>query len=64
MNKIDSPCYGCTNRTLGCHGECKEYGRYKHELIEYKRYMTKQDVSAKKALSDMYWQSQTSKLRK
>lgn len=64
MSKLNSPCYGCNKRTVNCHGSCKKYGYYRHELIEYKHYIAKQDKASRKILSDMYWQSQASRERK
>lgn len=26
---IKSPCYGCTNRIVGCHSRCEHYKEYK-----------------------------------
>ncbi len=31
---MNSPCWGCSGRALGCHGRCKEYEAYKRQQDE------------------------------
>lgn len=26
---MKSPCYGCQDRALGCHGKCEQYAEYR-----------------------------------
>lgn len=35
MTKPKTPCYGCKKRTVRCHGDCKEYMKYKAQLDAY-----------------------------
>ena len=30
----DSPCLGCGDRSVGCHGKCERYAQYKAEGLE------------------------------
>lgn len=30
-NKDSAPCYGCTDRSPGCHGSCEKYTAWKAE---------------------------------
>lgn len=34
MRKADTPCYGCEDRQVGCHGSCKLYFAFKKRLDE------------------------------
>lgn len=34
----DNPCFGCEERTIGCHGKCK---RHKEWQVEYEAYKEK-----------------------
>lgn len=33
-NGVKSPCNGCSNRQLGCHGVCNLYANYKNEIVK------------------------------
>lgn len=35
--KTASPCYGCENRTVGCHGSCELYKVYAEKKRELSR---------------------------
>ena len=32
-----TPCMGCSNRELGCHGNCEKYAEYRNECIDISR---------------------------
>lgn len=32
---IQSPCFNCTKRSIGCHGKCNAYDDYKEKLNDY-----------------------------
>ena len=32
MTKPKTPCYGCTERVVGCHGQCGRYKGYREKL--------------------------------
>ena len=32
MTKPKTPCYGCTERSVGCHGQCGRYKGYREKL--------------------------------
>lgn len=32
MTKPKTPCYGCPDRTVGCHGRCEKYRVYREKL--------------------------------
>lgn len=34
--KIQSPCFGCDKRYVGCHSVCDEYAMYKKRVDEQK----------------------------
>ena len=34
MKSSDNPCYGCTERVVGCHSNCEAYHRYQKQLAE------------------------------
>ncbi len=42
MPLASSPCYGCPDRVLGCHGTCEKYTAFKGERIEIFRQIRKQ----------------------
>lgn len=44
MNKI-KVCYGCKDRTIGCHGKCNAYRR---ELVALKKYNEKVFIQKEK----------------
>lgn len=33
----DRPCYGCTERAVGCHGRCREYLEADRRRVEAKK---------------------------
>lgn len=35
MSGPQSPCQGCPNRSLGCHGKCKRYQAYETNRKKY-----------------------------
>lgn len=35
MNNIKSPCYGCNDRCVGCHGKCNSYIQYKGQVENF-----------------------------
>lgn len=41
---MDSPCYKCSLRYLGCHGKCEKYQEYKKELRRVKTLRTNEEV--------------------
>ena len=36
-----SPCKGCQERHLACHDSCEKFGKYREELSEYKKTVSK-----------------------
>lgn len=32
---VKSGCYGCTDRTIGCHSSCEKYLKYREEIQKY-----------------------------
>ena len=39
---FDSPCHGCTERTITCHSECLRYEIYQEHLYNYNHSKQKQ----------------------
>lgn len=46
--KIHNSCFGCTERRIGCHGNCDKYKRYQDELSGFKS-----DIMKKKEKGDL-----------
>ena len=36
MNSKNNPCFGCTDRVVGCHGSCNKYIQFREELTTEK----------------------------
>lgn len=37
MNRMISPCKGCADRTVDCHGKCQKYNAWKLAVLAEKR---------------------------
>lgn len=42
MSAIGSPCLGCTDRQVGCHGNCEKYKAFKEVTISRSREVQRQ----------------------
>ena len=31
---LETPCFGCNDRAIGCHGECEKYKKFKADGLE------------------------------
>lgn len=36
INNIKPPCYNCSDRAIGCHGNCQAYSSYRAKADEVK----------------------------
>lgn len=50
--KRTAPCMGCTDRRVGCHGECWRYKDWAEEMAEAKR-ARREEQRLSQALNDI-----------
>lgn len=48
-------CYGCTERTPGCHGKCEKYQQEKaahdeRKAVEYQKRKTRNDINSQRGV--------------
>ena len=46
-----APCYGCADRTVGCHAECEKYATWREEVKAANK-RRREDNRARQMLSD------------
>lgn len=45
MSSIKSPCFGCKNRTIGCHSNCEKYIKFSKILDDIRKKKKLQSIS-------------------
>lgn len=61
LGRIKSPCYGCQNRSAGCHSGCDEYQKYldEHnaEVEQIRENRKKQNAGFRPRMTDREFQN-------
>lgn len=49
---VKPPCHGCTDRRVGCHGECQRYKEYKEKMSD--EYRAAMEANAEQRRASKY----------